>query len=69
MQKKGILLSWKLNGYGMIGVDDCELYFLHRTNISSGAPEVGAVVEFDVAPAKGNGKFAQATNAIVTAVR
>lgn len=68
MRKQGVLKSWHVNGYGMVAVSRGELYFLHTNNVSQGPDEleVGSMVEFDVAPPRGNGKFEQAVNAIVT---
>lgn len=66
MRQKGVLQSWHKNGYGMVSVDE-ELFFLHRNNIAYGEPIVGSLVEFNVAPARGKGKFPQAVAAqIVT---
>jgi hypothetical protein len=65
MRKKGVLMSWRLNGYGMIAVQQ-ELFFLHRKNIADGSePTVGCLIEFEVAPPFGTGKFAQAVNAVI----
>lgn len=64
MTKKGVLQSWHDNGWGMISLAG-QLYFLHQRGIISGEPIIGSLVEFDVAPARGNGKFEQAVNAIV----
>jgi hypothetical protein len=66
MRKEGILQSWHANGFGMVSVAE-ELFFLHRNNIADGEPIRGSFVEFDVAPAQGNGKYPQAVAAIITA--
>lgn len=67
MRKQGILKSWHVNGYGIIAVDQNELYFLHLSNLigESEDPEVGRFVEFDVAPPFGKGKFKQAVKAMM----
>jgi hypothetical protein len=67
MRKQGVLESWRVNGYGMVSVGANELYFLHRNNIVDGEPVIGSDVEFDVAPARGKGKFQQATMAVIRA--
>ena len=65
MRKQGVLKSWHANGYGMIAVSRSELYFLHASNLTEGKePEPGSVIEFDVAPPFGKGKFEQAVNAV-----
>lgn len=66
--RSGRLYSWHPNGYGMIAASLTEKFYLHCTNIvdaPSGLidPPVGATVYFDVAPARGTGKFPQAINA------
>jgi hypothetical protein len=66
MKKKGVLQSWHTNGFGMISVGE-ELFFLHRKNIQAGDPIIGSLVEFDVAPARGDGKFPQAVAALIVA--
>jgi hypothetical protein len=64
MTKKGVLQSWHDNGYGMISAAG-QLYFLHQKAIKTGEPTIGSLVEFEVAPARGNGKFQQAINALI----
>ena len=64
MRKRGFLESWYPTGHGMVSVGK-DLYFLHRTNIATGDPIVGSVVEFDIAPPFRNGKFEQAIAAVI----
>jgi hypothetical protein len=69
MHKQGVLKSWHVNGYGIVAVSRKELYFLHTNNVIEGPDEleIGSVVEFDVAPPRGSGRFEQAVNARIVA--
>ena len=66
--KIGTLKTWSIRGFGIVAVTFTEVYFLHATNIIEipdgiKEPPIGAVVHFDVQPAREGGKYPQAVNA------
>jgi hypothetical protein len=65
MRKEGVLKSWHVNGYGMVAAGIGELYFLHASNVTDGEPKIGSIVEFEVAPPFGKGRFEQAVKAAI----
>lgn len=73
-QIKARVRSWNLNkGFGIIvGEQPSERWFLHITEIKSGAtpPAVGSIVYFDAAPPRkpGADQAPRATNATVVAL-
>ena len=65
MRKEGVLKSWHANGYGMVAAGVGELFYLHATNVVDGEPKIGSIVEFEIAPPFGRGRFEQAVKAVI----
>lgn len=67
MRKKGVLTKWTDRGWGIVGVNRVEAFFLHAKNIDEGPlnPAPGMMVEFDAAPPFKDGKLPAAINAVI----
>jgi hypothetical protein len=61
---QGILKHWSRT-WGIIYSPGQKRYFLHKSKINAGTPEIGVFVTFDSAPARSATELPQAINVII----
>jgi hypothetical protein len=61
---QGILKQWSRT-WGIIYSPGQKRYFLHKSKIKSGTPDIGVFVIFDAAPARSATELPQAINVII----